>query len=148
MSIPDYQTLMLPVLRSASNGEVRIADVIERLAADFKLSETEQSQLLPSGRQSIFSNRAHWARTYLAQAGLVNNTKRGHFVITFRGKAVLEKKPGRIDKEYLARFPEFVEFLDRQNIADEVKPQSEQLTRQASGRETPDEVVRSAAGSL
>ena len=65
MSIPDFQTLMLPVLRMANEGEVRIADVVEKLANEFKLTQQERMQLLPSGKQTTFANRVHWAKFYL-----------------------------------------------------------------------------------
>jgi restriction endonuclease Mrr len=74
MSIPDFQTLMLPVLRIAAEGEVRISDVVERLANDFPMSAEERSQLLPSGKQTTFANRVNWAKSYLGKAGLVELT--------------------------------------------------------------------------
>ena len=89
MPIPDYQSLMLPVLLASSNGEARIGAVVEELADQLGLSPEERSELLPSGKQTVFSNRVHWAKTYLAQAGLIENTRRGHFAITLRGRQTL-----------------------------------------------------------
>lgn len=108
--IPDYQTLMRPILESSANGEVRISDVIDKLADDFALTEDERTQLLPSGKQTTFANRAHWARTYLKQADLISATKRAHFVITDRGRAALAQSSKRIDNEYLQQFEEFRSF--------------------------------------
>ena len=66
MTIPDYETLMLPVLRLAGDGqEHRIGDVIGQLAKEFRLTDQERQQLLPSGKQATFDNRVHWAKTYL-----------------------------------------------------------------------------------
>jgi restriction system protein len=80
MSIPDYQTLMLPLLKAAGDGqEHRTSDVADRLATDLKLAEEERQQLLPSGKQTTFANRVAWAKTYLVQAGLLEATKRAHF---------------------------------------------------------------------
>ena len=59
MAIPDFQTLMLPVLRAAADGEVRITDIVDRLADEFALSPDDRSHLLPSGRQTTFANRVH-----------------------------------------------------------------------------------------
>lgn len=85
MAIPDYETLMLPVLRIAGDGhEHRIGDLVDQLASDFGLTVEEQQQLLPSGRQATFANRVGWAKTYLVQAGLLEATKRAHFKITAR----------------------------------------------------------------
>jgi restriction system protein len=34
MAIPDYQSLMVHVLRAAADGEVRIGDAVEKLATE------------------------------------------------------------------------------------------------------------------
>src|SRR3546814_14883420 len=86
---------MLPVLRAAKQAEVRIGDVIVNLASDLGLSEAARNALLASGRQTIFANRVHWAKTYLATAGLVETTRRGHFRTTPRGHEVLRAAPDR-----------------------------------------------------
>jgi restriction system protein len=113
MAIPDYQSLMLPVLKFAAEGEVSIRDCIEQLAAEFKLTDEERTALLPSGKQPTFANRVHWARTYLAQAGLLEATRRGHFKATQRGLDALAKGLGHIDVEYLLQFDEFRAFRAR-----------------------------------
>lgn len=74
MSIPDHQTLMLPVLQKAAGEEVKISSVIEELSDEFALSDYEKAELLPSGKQTVVANRIHWAKTYLKQAGLVDAT--------------------------------------------------------------------------
>lgn len=76
---------MLPVLLAASKGEVRIGQVVDVLADQLALSPDERSELLPSGRQTVFSNRVHWAKSYLSKAQLVESTRRGYFQITERG---------------------------------------------------------------
>lgn len=91
MAIPDYQTLMLPVLRVAAGGEVTIRDCVERLAREFKLTDDEWAALLPSGKQTVFRNRVHWATTYMVKAGVVRRTGRGRFVATERGFALLKQ---------------------------------------------------------
>src|SRR6266700_6990082 len=114
MAIPDYQTLMLPVLNVAGDGqEHRIGDVVNQLAGEFGLTEEEKRQILPSGMQLSFANRVGWAKTYLVQAGLLEATKRAHFKITDRGKKALADGPPRIDVEYLSQFAEFVQFKER-----------------------------------
>ena len=79
--IPDYQTLMRPVLQKVSSGEIYIGDVIESLAEQFQLTEEEREELLPSGKQAVFASRVHWAKTYLKQAGLVKSTRRAHLLL-------------------------------------------------------------------
>ncbi len=79
MPIPDYQSMMLPVLTISTSGEVRVGDAVNRLADELKLTPDERAQLLPSGKQTLFGNRVHWAKTYLNKAGLIEGTRRGHF---------------------------------------------------------------------
>jgi len=111
MSIPDFQTIMLPLLRYAADGkEHHIHDAIEYLAEKFSLTKEEKTTLLPSGQQNIFDNRVGWARTYLKKAGLLISTRRGFFVISDKGKNVLNKGLLKIDKDFLKQFPEYVEF--------------------------------------
>lgn len=93
MAIPDYQTLMLPVLRHGAAGEVRVGDVIERIADELNLSAEERASLVPSGQETIIYNRVHWARSYLKQAGLVENPRRGYYHITDQGRIVLAIRP-------------------------------------------------------
>ena len=113
MTIPDYQSLMLPVLVASSKGEVRISQVAEQLADQLGLSAGERSELLPSGKQTVISNRAHWAKFYLNKAHLVEITRRGHFKITPRGQEVLRSKPSVIDNKFLMQFEEFREFMGK-----------------------------------
>lgn len=118
MAIPDYQSLMLPLLLLAADGqEHSIREAREHLAAGLKLTEDEREELLPSGRQPVFDNRVAWAKTYLQQAELLAAPRRAHFQITDRGRQVLAEKPTAIDTRLLDRFPEFVEFRtsDRKN---------------------------------
>lgn len=139
-NVPDYQSLMLPVLRAAADGEQRIGAVAQRLAHDLGLSEEARMALLASGRQTIFANRVHWAKTYLAKAGLVEATRRGHFRLTSRGMDVLASNPERIDNRFLSRFEEFRQFTNRTNDVDAaVSPAIDDPASQ-----TPDEIMRAA----
>lgn len=114
MAIPDYQTVMLPLLKYLSdNQEHTLRETIDALGNEFNLTNKERKQLLPSGQQEIFNNRVGWARTYLKKAGLIESIKRGIFKITDRGKQVLESKPTELNVKYLERFPEFIEFRTR-----------------------------------
>jgi len=114
MPIPDYQTLMLPVLRAVADGqEHRFRDVVETLADGYQLTDEERNTLLPSGTAPLFDNRVGWARTYLKQAGVVESRKRGYFNITERGKALLAQNPDRIDNRTLDQYPEFATFRQK-----------------------------------
>jgi Restriction endonuclease len=116
MSIPDYETLMLPLLQIAAEGngqEIPLVAAVDKLAAQFKLTTEERHVLLPSGGTFKFSSRVSWARTYLQKAGLLEATKRGHFRITDRGRTILRSKPVRVDGNLLSQFEEFREFQGR-----------------------------------
>lgn len=90
MTIPDFQSLMLPILEMASHGEeFRTGDVVDEMARKHDLTEQEREQLLPSGRQTLIANRTHWAITYLAKTGLLERTRRGYVRITDRGRSVM-----------------------------------------------------------
>jgi restriction system protein len=148
MALPDYQSLMLPVLSAAAEGEVRIGDVVDRLADQLKLAPEERAERLPSGAQTVFANRVHWAKSYLAQAGLVEITRRGYFRITPRGRQILDTRPPRIDNSLLAQFPEFQQFKERarasQSRRDEPDEQLPPATSKVLQEQTPDEVMRAA----
>jgi restriction system protein len=104
LGIPDFQTLMKPVLRSSAKGERHISDVVTELDQEFGLSAEERAELLPSGKQTTFANRVHWAKSYLKKAGLVKATRRGYFVITAEGSAVLASNPEKLSIASLMRF--------------------------------------------
>ena len=114
MSIPDYQTVMLPLLKLAEDGrEHRFRDAVEQLAIQFQLTDGERSELLPSGTAPLFDNRVGWARTYLKQAGLLGSEKRGTFTITERGRSLLARRPDHIDIGLLNQYEEFRAFRTR-----------------------------------
>jgi len=143
MAIPDYQSLMLPVLVASSKGEVRIGSVVDDLADQLGLTSDERSELLPSGKQTVFSNRVHWAKSYLSQAHLVEITRRGYFKITPRGETVLATHPSHIDNRLLTQFEEFRQFKDRSGGtgAPEDVAVAPALDTQ---KQTPDETMRLA----
>lgn len=140
--IPDYQSLMLPLLRLVSDKqEHKYRDLIENLAAEFKVTDEERKELLASGNQAIFDNRVGWAKTYLKKAGLLDSPKRATFVITDIGLETLKKNPDRVDAKYLRQFPAFLEFQNasRNNTDDE-----EESSTQEPSDQTPEESLDKA----
>lgn len=113
MAVPDYQTLMLPLLQFAEDGLIHTgAESVEHIATLFGLTPEDRGQLLPSGRTRVLNNRTHWALTYLRHAGLIRSEGRGNFRITDRGRQLLGTKPAKVDKALLvARYPEIVDFI-------------------------------------
>ena len=109
--IPKYEEIMLPFLRYLSDvKEHSLSETHDALAKEFKLTDDELRELLPSGQQPIFRNRLGWARTYLKKAGLVTSPKRAHFKISDTGLALLNEKPTKITSKFLTRYDDFVEF--------------------------------------
>lgn len=140
--IPDYQTLMLPLLRLVSDGRVYTSrDLIEGLATEFQLTDDERKERLPSGTQATFDNRVGWAKTYLKKAGLLDVPKRASVVITERGLHVLEQQPARIDVRFLRQFSEFQAF---QNASHLVQEPDEPATHPSRREQTPEELLDEA----
>lgn len=112
MAVPDYQSLMLPLLQFADdkNDETSTSEAAEILAKKLRLSEVDLKELLPSGIQSTFINRVGWAATYMKKAGLLESTRRGYYRITARGRELVKKQPKSINVRLLKQYPEFVEF--------------------------------------
>lgn len=111
MPVPDYQAVMLPLLRFLEDGkEHSLGEAVDAIADHFKLPVEERQQLLPSGASTAISNRVGWARTYMKKAGLIECPRPGVFRIRDRGEEVLKSQPERVDVTFLERFPEFVAF--------------------------------------
>ena len=114
MAIPDFQTMMLPMLKVLGDEQDHpLREMYVSLAASLQLTDEDRRELLPSGKQPIFNNRVGWATTHLKKAGLIESPQRAFFKITARGKETLGKNPSRIDIKFLNQFEEFREFRSR-----------------------------------
>jgi restriction system protein len=117
VTIPDYQTLMLPLLKHLADGEPkRVRDISARLGREFQLTEDELRQLTPGGGTLLFHGRVGWAKTYLAQAGLLEQVARGVYKISPAGLRLLNESPTRIDIKTLARYKGFRDFMGRSGV--------------------------------
>jgi len=135
MAVPDFQTVMLPLLVLMGDGaEHGLAEVFETLGDRLGLSPEDKKELLPSESDVKFDNRVRWAAFYLRKAGLLERTGRGKIRITERGQQVLKTKPGRIDVKFLKQFSEFLEFQQGTKKAEDVDTASEEA--QATPEET------------
>lgn len=140
MAIPDFQSVMLPLLSfSSDQQEHSLYDAVSSLAIQFGLTQEERQELLPSGKQTRFDNRVAWAKSYFKQAGLVENTRRGYFKISQRGLDLLKTNPKKINKKTLEQYPEFLEF---QNVRKEVS--EVQRTIDEPEKQTPEEQLENA----
>jgi restriction system protein len=132
--IPDYQSLMLPLLKLISDRqEHKYRDIIEDLASEFGVTDEDRKELLASGNQFVFDNRVGWAKTYLKKAGLLESPRRAIFVITELGFETLASNPDRIDARYLRRFPSFLDFqnplrhdndIEEENLSNRINEQT------------------------
>lgn len=140
MPIPDYQSLMLPVLEVAAKAETTVPLAEAEIATKFGLSDEEREQMLPSGKQRVLHNRIHWAKFYLTKAGLLESPKRGRFMITPAGQQVLANPPARLDTKYLLTIPVFRDFYRGADDSEAVTAAAEVEPPSA----TPEEVVEAA----
>lgn len=144
MAIPDYQTIMLPLLKFAGdNEEHSLQEAVENLVDYFELTDEELRELLPSGQQAIFRNRVGWARSYMKQAILLESTRRGYIRITPRGLDVIRQNPSKITVKFLDQFEEFCEFRKRRRI----KPREEREPEEQEQR-TPEEILETVYENL
>lgn len=137
--IPDYQSCMLPLLKFASDEKVHtLPEAVAYIASLFNLTEEEKKQMLPSGTLTIIFNRVGWAKTYLKNAGLLEDPKRATFRITKRGIDLLKENPPEINTKYLARYEEFVAF---QNKKSEKNKNKNVISEETESNITPEESI-------
>lgn len=143
MPIPDYQSIMLPLLTLTSdNNEHSLRETIELLATQFNLTDEEREELLPSGTQAIFDNRVGWAKTHILKAGLLESPRRSIFRITTRGQQALAQNPTAINVNFLRQYPEYVEFIRPNNNSNNDQTVITQQIEQSQA--TPEEILESA----
>lgn len=146
MAIPDYQALMLPVLRLAATGVTRVPDAAEAIADQLGLTEAEREEMLPSGRQRLLHNRIHWAKFYMAKAGLIDSPARGRFVASADGKALIATQPAAITVETLKTYPAFAHFYAGDAQASPAEASVAEAAATATA--TPEEQIDAAHGVL
>ncbi len=135
MPIPDYQSLMLPVLQRLADGADHTAgSVIDAMSSEFGLTSEEREQLVGSQRISLMASRVHWAMTYLAQAGLSDRPRRGIWCITDEGKRLLATNPEHIDNALLGQYEGFRSFISRSAA----EPDAEEAEVSDSGADGPE----------
>jgi len=135
MGVPDFQSIMLPLLKfSLDKEEHSSRESVQYLAQEFNLTEDDIKEILPSGTQKVFNNRVGWARTYLKKAGLLESKKRGYFNITDEGLKILEQNPAKINIDFLMQFPGYVEFRTgvKNDSPNEIESSTEDLTPEES----------------
>jgi restriction system protein len=149
MAVPDYQSIMLPLLRfaDARKEEVSTGEAVDALAKELKLSDEDLKDLLPSGIQPTFVNRVGWASTYMKKAGLLEATRRGYYRITTRGTELIKTNPKVINVKTLKQYPEFLEFQKLKGTRSGSKNADAKETFESSSA-TPSEALESAYENL
>ncbi len=144
MGIPDFQTVMLPILEAIGDGqEHHIQQITQRVSDRFNLTDDERTQKLPSGQQTIIGNRVAWAKAHMKMAGLIDSPRRGYVKITTLGGETLNSRPERIDLRYLRKFPKYVEWTKQAPTNGTVAGSEE-----AEENQTPRERIESAYKTL
>jgi len=142
MAIPDYQKIMLPLLKYSADGiEHSFREAVEKMAIFFGVNDNERSELLPSGKQPIFDNRVGWAKTYLTKAHLLELPKRGYLKITKRGINLLKKPPLEITSKFLEQFEEFKKFTTQKK---DHQTDCSPATMLSNNDLTPDDILSKA----
>ncbi len=148
MAVPDFQTLMRPLLGLTEDGAAHsISDLRSAIAEQFALSEEDMSERIPSGRVTTLQNRVGWAATYLYRCGLLERPQRAHYRITDRGQRVLRDNPERVDLDVLKQFEEFAEFRQRSS-GDEAPPQVASASESETAEERMDRADRELRSAL
>lgn len=144
MAIPDYQTVMLPILELVSDGQPHfMRDVTSQIADKFGLTVEERQQRLPSGQETIINNRVGWSRSHLKMAGLLEIPNRGYVRITSLGKDVLDQKPARIDQRFLRQYPAYLDFVNKSRSVEQTNRKGDEESTQ-----TPKELIDNAYKTL
>ena len=140
MPIPDFQALMLPLLKYTGDKQQHsFKEAIPFLANQFNLTEEEKKELLPSGKQAKFNNRVYWTKTHLEKAGLLLSPRRGIFVITQEGLKVLEKNPTSINTKFLEQYDRYCQFRTSSS-----NNQQKSISTNTVEKETPEEALENA----
>lgn len=143
MPVPEFGEIKLPALEFFLDGkDHHITEVYDTLAKHFQLTENDLKELLPSGSQSRWHNRASWACYDLYRAGLLNRVRRGTYQITDEGRRVAAEKPALINRDYLMRFPKFAEFMASTDKTKSTKDRPQLILDEAvSSSATPEERI-------
>lgn len=149
MTIPDFQTLMLPLLEKLGDQEEhKIRDVYAALGDRFGLTQDERNLQSLNSHNIVFNNRVGWTKTHLKKAGLLENPSRGIVRITSKGLDVLRERPSRVDMNYLSRYDEYNTFRTRPKIGDEDECDNRDYYGTTSPKLTPSELLEENYGII
>lgn len=137
MSVPEFQSFMLPVLKLFEDKEIHNTNECIRVAVNsFNLSDEDIKLTVPSGKQTLVANRVYWSLMYLKKSLLIETVKRGEYVITDRGLELLKNNHERIDKKLLSNYEEYRTFNSKRN-----KNENNEITEERDEDVTPEENI-------
>jgi restriction system protein len=143
MPIPDFQSLMRPLLEAHADGKEHLnRDLVEQLGLQFRLTEEERREMLPSGGARLFDNRIGWAKSHILQAGLIIAPRRAISIITDRGREALRAHLDHIDLRILNGFEEYRQFRNRKKTTEEDENDTPEENIQEA--QTPEELLENA----
>jgi len=157
MSIPDFQSIMLPFLQNLNDGNKQsLNQVMENLTNHFKLTLEDLALKVPSGKMGLFRNRVGWSRSYLKNAGLVQYPERGVYQITQVGLDFLKTNPEKLRMQELLQFPMYNEWRSTFNSNtgsqgfenESTKIEEEELTPQERLTTTINEINQQLASDI
>jgi len=151
MAVPDFQTLMLPVLRAVASQDTISSVELRKVVADVvRLSADDLAEMLPSGRQSTFANRVAWANVFLQRAMLIEPVKRGVYRATTRGREVQRAEPTRIDMKFLEQFAEYRNWrnLDERGVETKGRIDAQESVSTTTPLETIEHAIQAIDNEL
>lgn len=148
MTVPDFQTLMLPVLKIVSSKDCDATEVTEKISNEFNLSDEDRNQKIPSGTMFTIRNRVQWALTYLTKAELAERPHRGIFRITDIGKSALSANPKKIDMKFLEQYEGYLAFKLKSKMKDNNQSYEDDKSTIASTQKTPEDLIGQAYESF
>jgi restriction system protein len=148
MPVPDFQSMMLPILTILKDGhELIVRELTSKVAEHFHLTEEERREQVPSGTQTQLVNRVAWAKIHMQRAGLLQSPRRAAIQITSLGSKVLNESPTAISCRYLKQFPSYVAFTTPKKAGDPTTLDHE-ATQVLEATVTPKELIETSIQTL
>jgi len=108
VTIPNYESLILPLLQLSSDGDThKFSDMADLLADELDLTIEERSEFQPDGTQTIFRSHLGQAKAHMKDAGLLVSPENGLIQITEKGRVTLKTDARRIDDSILGQFADY-----------------------------------------
>lgn len=150
VAIPTYDQFVWPLLKLLGEHRdgIRSSDVYKALAERVGLSEEEQQELLPSGRQAIFHNRIGWAHDRLKRAGYSEAIRRGLWGLTSKGRDFLSAHPNGLTDDELEKIVKVPADSRLRDPEEEDAGVDATSTDEAPERQSPEERVDAAVREI